>query len=69
MSRWLLFALGGLVTALNIGVLILNLSSSSIAGVGGMDRQALLNDADFVQAVKAVVQSCRVNADTESIKC
>jgi hypothetical protein len=58
-----------LATVINVAVLVVNLSSSSVASVAGMDRSVLLNDSDFVQAVQAVVQSCRINADTETIKC
>jgi len=69
MSRRMLFVFICLATVLNLGILLVNLSSSSVASVAGMDRQALLKDPDFVQAVQAIVQACGVNADTEQIKC
>ena len=56
-------------TALNVGILIANLSSSSIAGVAGMDQQALARDQDFVWAVQSIVQACKVNVDTAKINC
>ena len=39
-------------TALNISILIFNLSLPSRAAVAGMDYQALMSDADFKQAVE-----------------
>ena len=44
--------IGCLLTALNAGVLILQLSGSSKAAVGGMNAQALSSDADFKRAVQ-----------------
>ena len=56
-------------TALNVAILIANLSSPSIAGVAGMDQQALARDQDFVRAVQSIVQACKVNVDTAKINC
>jgi hypothetical protein len=46
-------------TALNISILIFNLSLPSRAAVAGMDYQALMSDSDFKQAVQSVVQCQR----------
>jgi len=40
-----------------------------IAGVAGMDQQALARDQDFVWAVQSIVQACKVNVDTAKINC
>jgi len=50
-------------------ILIANLSSSSIAGVAGMDQDAHTRDQDFVWAVQSIVQACKVNVDTAKINC
>ena len=49
--------------------LIVNLSSSSVASVAGMDRQALTRDPDFVRAVQSIVEDCRVNVDIAKVRC
>ena len=69
MSRRMLLGLVCLATALNVGILILNFSSPSVANVAGVDQHALLKDRDFVRAVQAVVQACSVNVDIAKIKC
>lgn len=56
-------------TALNISILIFNLSLPSRAAVAGMDYHALTADADFKQAVQSVVQACTINADLGKIRC
>lgn len=58
-----------LATALNMGILILNLSSSSMAAVAGMNYQSLSQDADFRRAVQSVVEGCKVNVDLAKITC
>jgi len=60
---------GGLLTALNAAVLILQFSASSSAAVGGMNAQALANDNDFKLAVQTVVEACRVNVDLGRVQC
>lgn len=60
---------GCLLTAVNAGVLILQLSGPSKAAVGGMNAQALTNDADFKRAVQDIVEACRVNVDIARVKC
>jgi hypothetical protein len=64
-----LLAAGGLLTALNAAVLILQLSASSNAAVGGMNAQSLASDSDFRSAVQTVVESCRVNVDLGKVQC
>ena len=61
--------IGCLLTAINAGVLILQLSGSSKAAVAGMNAQALASDADFKRAVQDVVEACRVNVDIAKVKC
>jgi hypothetical protein len=56
-------------TALNMGILILNFSSQSVAAVAGMDYQGLSRDPDFRRAVQAVVEGCKVNVDLAKISC
>jgi hypothetical protein len=64
-----LLAAGGVLTVLNAAVLILQLSASSNAAVGGMNAQALANDNDFKLAVQTVVEACRVNVDLGKVQC
>ena len=61
--------MGCLLTALNAAVLVLQFSATSNAAVGGMNAQALANDADFKRAVQTVVESCRVNVDLGKVQC
>jgi hypothetical protein len=49
--------------------MFLNLSQPSRAAVGGMSYQQLVNDPDFVRAVKTVAQDCRVNVDIAKVVC
>ena len=55
-------------TALNISILIFNLSLPSRAAVAGMDNQALMSDSDFKQAVQSVVQACSVNVALAKVR-
>ena len=68
-SRRMLLVFICLATALNVGILVLNLSSKSAADVAGLDQQGLLKDSDFVGAVRAIVEACSVNVDTAKVKC
>ena len=61
--------IGCLLTAINAGVLILQLSGSSKAAVGGMNAQALASDSDFKRAVQDIIEACRVNVDIAKVKC
>ena len=69
MSRKFAFALLGMLTALNVLALAINLSPPSRAAVAGMDHVKLANDPDFARAVKAVVEHCRVNIDLAKLQC
>jgi hypothetical protein len=69
MSRRTLLVLVCLATTLNVGILILNLSSKSVASIAGLDQQTLTKDPDFVGAVRAIVEACSVNVDIAKVKC
>jgi hypothetical protein len=64
-----ILAVGCLLTALNAAVLVLQLSATSKAAVGGMNAQSLSNDSDFKRAVQIVVEACRVNVDLGKVQC
>jgi hypothetical protein len=59
----------GLLTALNVGILLFNTSQPSRAAVAGMKAQALLKDPDFATAVKAIANKCRVNIELAKLTC
>jgi hypothetical protein len=58
-----------LLTALNVGIVMLNTSAPSRAAVGGMTYQDLINDPDFARAVKTVASTCKVNVDLGTLRC
>jgi hypothetical protein len=58
-----------LLSGLNAIALIVNLSQSSRAAVGGMSYQELVNDPDFARAVKSIAQDCKVNVDIAKLVC
>jgi hypothetical protein len=58
-----------LITALNVAILLVNLSFPSRAAVANMDHQALVADADFKRAVQTIIQACTVNVDIAKIRC
>ena len=58
-----------LLTALNLGGFILNVSSPSRAAVAGMSYQDLVRDPDFTRAVQSIAQECRVNVDLAKLVC
>ena len=58
-----------LLSALNAGALILNLSQPARAAVRGMSYQDLLRDPDFTRAVKTIAEQCNVNVDLGKLKC
>jgi hypothetical protein len=58
-----------LATALNVGVLILNVSLPSEAAVAGLHYRGLSRDPDFRRAVQTVVEACRVNLNLADIRC
>jgi hypothetical protein len=69
MSRTIAFALLGLLTAFNLGVLLINASPPSRAAVAGMNARQLVKDPDFTRAVKTVVERCKVNLDLAKLSC
>lgn len=58
-----------LLTALNLGGFILNISPPSRAAVAGMSYQDLVHDQDFARAVQSIAQECRVNVDLAKLVC
>jgi hypothetical protein len=58
-----------LLTALNLGGLILNISLPSRAAVAGMSYQDLMRDPDFTRAVLSIAQECKVNVDLAKLVC
>lgn len=59
----------GLLSLFNLIALVLNISQSSRAAVGGMNYEDLMRDSDFTRAVKSIVQECKVNVDVATLKC
>jgi hypothetical protein len=57
------------VIALNVAILLVNLSFPSRAAVANMDHQALVADADFKQAVQTIIQACIVNVGIAKVRC
>ena len=62
-------AILSLLTAVNVIVLVLNISPSARAAVAGASYKELINDADFTRAVKSVIETCRVNTDIARVIC
>jgi len=58
-----------LLLALNAVALSVNLSRQSEAAADGMNYLKLMSDADFVRAVKSIVEACAVNVDIAKLKC
>jgi len=56
-------------TALNVAILLVDLSASSRAAVANMDYGALVKDADFKKAVQSIVVACNVNMNIARIRC
>jgi hypothetical protein len=56
-------------TALNVAILLVDLSFSSRAAVANMDYGALLEDADFKKAVQSIVEACSVNMNIAQVRC
>ena len=55
------------LTALNVILVIVNVSTRSNASVAGMDYSDLRRDRDFQRAVGDVVEDCKVDGDR--IRC
>ena len=53
----------GLLTLFNLTALVLNISPSSRAAVGGMKYEELMRDPDFTHAVRSIAQQCKDNVD------
>jgi hypothetical protein len=68
-NRCLLFVLIGAATALNLFVLVLNISLPTRAAVSGMNFKTLASDDDFKKAVQTVVEACTVNASLGKVFC
>ena len=58
-----------LATALNVGVLILNVTLPSEAAVAREHYRVLSRDPDFRRAVQSIVQACKVNLNLADIRC
>jgi hypothetical protein len=58
------FVVAGLLTALNLGLLVINISVPSKAA-----NANLADNPDFARAVKSIVETCKVNVDLANIKC
>jgi hypothetical protein len=71
MSRKTITALAllGLLTALNVGMLLFNTAQPSRAAVAGMKSANLLKDPDFTKAVKAIAGKCKVNVELAKLTC
>jgi hypothetical protein len=69
MARRTLLATLVVLTALNLIVMIVNLSAPSKAAVSGLTYHDLVADSDFTRAVQSIVQACRVNVDTAKVQC
>jgi hypothetical protein len=62
-------ALVGLLLALNLVVMMFDLSTRSRAAVAGMKSRQLEADPDFVRAVRSIVEHCKVNVDLARVEC
>jgi len=56
-------------TAVNVAILLADLSLSSRAAVASMDYSALVKDAHFKKAVQSIVEGCSVNMNIARIRC
>jgi len=54
-----------MAAALNVSILIFNLTLPSRAAVAGMDYRALVTDSDFKRVVQTIVETCRANVYAE----
>jgi hypothetical protein len=59
----------GLLLALNLIVMTLELASPSRAAIAGMKSRQLEADPDFVRAVRSIVEHCKVNVDLARVEC
>lgn len=69
MSRSKVTVTLAVVSALNLIALAANLSIPARAAGSGSNYQDLVQDKDFVRAVKSIVESCTINLDIDKVKC
>lgn len=69
MSRSKVIVTLAVVSALNLIALAANLSIPARAAGSGSNYQDLVQDKDFVRAVKSIVESCTINLDIDKVKC
>jgi hypothetical protein len=69
MSRSKTIATLTVVSTLNLIALAANLSLPARAAGSGSNYQDLVQDKDFVRAVKSIVESCTINLDIDKVKC
>jgi hypothetical protein len=69
MSRSKIIATLTVVSTLNLIALAANLSLPARAAGSGSNYQDLVQDKDFVRAVKSIVESCTINLDIDKVKC
>jgi hypothetical protein len=84
MSRKLMIATLGALSAINLAVLIINMSSplngapsngapskgAPLKGAAGTTKyQQFIRDPDFNRAVRDIVQECNVNVDLAKLEC
>jgi hypothetical protein len=62
-------ALFVLLTAVNVAVLMINISPAARAALAGASYKELMNDAGFTRAVKSVIEACHVNVDLARVIC
>ncbi len=63
-----LVGLLSLLTAINVGAALVNLSGKARAEVAGMSSRELVRDRDFRRAVEEIVSSCTAERDGD-ISC
>jgi hypothetical protein len=68
-SRSWLAVLLCLMTAVNAGFFVVNVSHQSKATVAGMSYEELMRDPDFTRAVKSIAEACKVNVDIGKLAC
>ena len=57
------------LTAINVGVLVLNVAPAARGALAGAGYKELINDPGFRHAVKSVVEACQVNVDLGRVIC
>jgi len=67
MSRPVVIVMLCWVTALNLLILVINVSQPSDALT--RHYRHLIDDPDFARAVKSIAEQCRVNVDLAKLQC